>query len=327
MRKKQKGNGPGASVILKDKPIHVQSSDDLQMQFLYFAGNNTKNAELILNNIEGGKKSNFCKTSYKRLIETHSVRSKKEIIDSVRAILQLCNNFDINSPDADGDYPLNLAVTSRIPDLVKIIIESGANVNYVDRTGWTALQQAIIMDSLPVVETLLNNEAEINIPGTLSIPPPLHLAVMTNNLDIIRILLKNKANINIASYYIEYTPLHLAIIEKKLDVIQILLENNPDIFIKDRSGKTPYDYATDDATIKTEIDKHLKKTEARAEWAHDTEGHAIDESAITSTSTNAYIAGENVDIPKATRIGGKKTKRLKKLRCQTKRVKSQKINK
>ena len=215
MSKKQKGNGHGASAILKDKPIHVQSFDDLQMQFMYFAGkNDIKNAELILNNIEGGKKSNFCKTSYKRLIETHSVRSKTEIIDSVRAILKLCNNFDINSPDADGDYPLNLAVTSRIPDLVKIIIESGANVNYVDRIGWTALQQAIIMDSLPVVETLLNNEAEIDITGTMSIPPPLHLAVITNNLDIIRILLKNKADINIASYYIKYTPLHLAIIEK-----------------------------------------------------------------------------------------------------------------
>lgn len=91
---------------------------------------------------------------------------------------------------------------------VKELIKKGANVNYIDKFGWS----------------------------------PLHTAILANNHKIVKELIKYNANINLQNKH-GTTPLMLAAIKKNKKIIRILMEENALTNLSDKNGLNVFDHA------------------------------------------------------------------------------------
>lgn len=107
-------------------------------------------------------------------------------------------------------------------ELVKFLLESGADLNMVDDDGWT----------------------------------PLHYASRHGNFEIIELLLDLGADINIKNEK-GYTALHYAIINEDIEIVDLLLKRGT-IVPDDEYGQTFYDLADecDDGFIITLLNRN-----------------------------------------------------------------------
>lgn len=119
-------------------------------------------------------------------------------IDTVREILDRDPSL-VNAFAADGFHPLGLAAFFRRLDVLRLLLERGADVAAPARNGLavTALHSAVATDAAPVdhrvVRTLLDAGAPVNAPhrggGT-----PLHTAAFTGDVAVARMLLERGAD-------------------------------------------------------------------------------------------------------------------------------------
>jgi ankyrin repeat protein len=99
----------------------------------------------------------------------------------------------------DGFHPLGLAAFFRHPEVLKILLERGADVAAPARNklAVTALHSAVATDAAPVdleiVRMLLDAGAPVNVPH-LGGGTPLHTAAFTGDLRVIRMLLDRGAD-------------------------------------------------------------------------------------------------------------------------------------
>ncbi|XP_076995562.1 ankyrin repeat domain-containing protein 31 isoform X2 [Tamandua tetradactyla] len=94
-----------------------------------------------------------------------------------------------------GESQLHLAARRGNLSLVKVLIESGADVNLKDDAGWTPLHKASSEGYNDIIVELLKAGAHVNSENLDGIPP-LHDAVANNHLKATEILLQNGANPN-----------------------------------------------------------------------------------------------------------------------------------
>jgi len=72
-------------------------------------------------------------------------------------------NPDINKIELKrGDTPLMLAINSNNPKIVELLLNSGANSNFVARDGFTPLIVACYVGNLEVVKCLLKFDSDLN---------------------------------------------------------------------------------------------------------------------------------------------------------------------
>ena len=121
------------------------------------------------------------------------------------------------------------------------LLDGGADINQKD--NMTALHVASMNDRLNIVKVLIQRGADVNC-RTGSGSTPLMLASRYGYLDIVKELLSNGANINLLNNNSQ-TALHLAAYCEQLSCVQCLLLNDANVFIKDNMGKIPKDMATD----------------------------------------------------------------------------------
>jgi len=146
-----------------------------------------------------------------------------------------------NLVNRKGVSPLNFVLNSCVVGydyFVKRLIEKGADVNFVDSTGYSPLDTALrakIPESSKMigVETLLRNGA---------IPSPNSLFHALGKFDLTEILLRHRANPNIASASGD-TPLHFAVLERKPEVVELLLSYGANPRVVNNIGDTPMSIA------------------------------------------------------------------------------------
>lgn len=133
--------------------------------------------------------------------------------------------------------PLVVAIKMRNTDVVNILVkEKKIKINEKIEFGKTALMYAVENDCENIVKTLVENGANIN-----SIPvggeSALITAVCKGNENIVKILLENGADVNYESY--NGTALKLAIENKNMSLVKLLIDNfaNLDVLDKEREGK------------------------------------------------------------------------------------------
>ncbi len=80
-------------------------------------------------------------------------------------------------------------------DLVKCLVEHGADVDAVDSDGRTALMFAVLSENLKVIEFLIGSGADINKVDNKGFSA-LIFAVMLNNVDITKLLIHHGADVN-----------------------------------------------------------------------------------------------------------------------------------
>jgi cytohesin len=109
-----------------------------------------------------------------------------------------------NEPDKDGRTPLHDAACDGNEDLLRLLLERGAQVDAVDRLGMTAL----------------------------------HVAANRGIAEAVKVLISHKADVN-ARDKEGQTPLHWAARYGQKDAVQALLDGHADVSARDNAGRTP----------------------------------------------------------------------------------------
>jgi ankyrin repeat protein len=108
--------------------------------------------------------------------------------------------------------------------------------------GETALFQAVEMENINQILTLLENKADPNIAQYDGVIP-LHIAVQKQNIKMVENLLIYGSNPNFRTKHYFQTPVHFAIkYNVKTAIFNLLLQYGGNLGMRDKNGKRPIDY-------------------------------------------------------------------------------------
>ena len=171
---------------------------------------------------------------------------KYKNIQEAKEVLKL---VDINNIfNKDRLTPLCLAVKMDSLMMVNFLLDNGADINNVTKGYGTPLCLATEMGSPRMIKFLLEKGANINQEKSNQ-QTPLLMAIVESkrgdkgNINIARLLIKNGANVNQENQS-GNTPLIFALWMRNSDMINLLLDNGADINYKNNNGRTPLFYAT-----------------------------------------------------------------------------------
>ena len=184
-------------------------------------------------------------------LDVNAVFNITEYIDEPPIILALCENKKkviqwllskkINLNDKDNPSIL-MACSNCDTDIVKQLIEKGANVNAKHRIGKTAMNDALYGNNYDVVSILIENGYDLKKDGV-----SLRQAVSARQKKAIKIFLDNGVDVNFCKpdmvYPYNSTPVHIAAQNNDLETVKLLVEKGADVTIKDKYGERPYNCA------------------------------------------------------------------------------------
>ncbi|KAJ7759534.1 ankyrin repeat-containing domain protein [Mycena metata] len=152
-----------------------------------------------------------------------------------------------NRPAAANIDNLSVASQNGQLDVVKFLIERGADVNASNKDGYTSLYLASERGHLGVVEFLIEHGADVNARNKDGYTS-LHLVSRDGHLDIVKFLIEHGADIN-ASTEGGYTSLSMASENGHLEVVKFLIEHGADINASDKYGRTSLSIASRDGHL------------------------------------------------------------------------------
>ena len=117
--------------------------------------------------------------------------------DLVLISMLLSQNVDIRTAFIHGVEeirPLSLAAQIGSLEIVKILVEEGANVDSTNEWGSTALFYALEANHFDIADYLLEEGADIDVSAGSC--PPIIASVVSCNLNVTRYLVEHGANVN-----------------------------------------------------------------------------------------------------------------------------------
>ena len=148
---------------------------------------------------------------------------------------------DVNAPDIRARISLHHAVDrkSGALEITRFFLKEGANPNFKNEFGDTALHDASYHSDPAVVEELLKYGADVNASGEQE-ATPLHIA---EDPSVIKILLQYGADMNALSKG-GNTPLHVKAEKKESsEALKVLLKHRANANARNDQGETPVDIA------------------------------------------------------------------------------------
>ena len=139
-------------------------------------------------------------------------------------------------------------------DIVKLLLEKGANARAQGKEGWTTLHytffrpEAVKQYNAPhdvateIARLLISHRADVNVLNTHG-EPPLHFAMTTDNVSGIRLLIEHGADVNYQNKAEGLTPLHCVARAGSAETVAWLLDQGAGIDVEDRMARTPLHYA------------------------------------------------------------------------------------
>ncbi|GJQ87249.1 hypothetical protein Trydic_g20277 [Trypoxylus dichotomus] len=190
--------------------------------------------EIIEMLLQGGAHVNVVLDGLTPLI--HAI--KTEDVDIVRMLFNY--KADVNFRDKYDRMPFSVAIKTGNVDLVECLLKNGARVNLGDAHSSVPLINAIEMNDKDIVRTLLDHNADVNFMNKYD-RTPLYWAIENESEEIIEMLLRDGAHINVVDIY-GWTPLTYAIRRNKSS-IQTLLNYKADVNSKDELNRSPLYWA------------------------------------------------------------------------------------
>lgn len=92
-------------------------------------------------------------------------------------------------------------------EVLRMLIDCGADVRRRDRDGRTALHMVAFADNLSLAEVLVENGAELDVLDDIIGETPLNTAAAHDRHDMMRFLLERGADVNLSDKH-KQTPLH-----------------------------------------------------------------------------------------------------------------------
>jgi ankyrin repeat protein len=156
----------------------------------------------------------------------------------LRALLAEFKQF-IDSQDQDGNTLLKIAVLNSQVNIVKTLLDEGADVNAPDSTGTICLHTAVDIGNKDVVRVLVERGSYLNGRND-NYETPLSVSVAKRNVEVVNILLNKHANVNITDSF-GNSPLHVAVANGDIQICTLLLEKGKDIELnlQNVEGYTP----------------------------------------------------------------------------------------
>jgi ankyrin repeat protein len=181
------------------------------------------------------------------------------------AALLIRNGADVAARQKSGMTPLHLvAVHTKREDaarLAKLLIDMRADVNDGAENGWTPLHAALFHRQDEMVKLLVERGADVNAQATNDRwGPPLSYAISSGaGTDILELLVRNGANVNAAGPG-RITPLHKAAGGGYTAAVKLLLANGADPDARNEDQWTPLE----DALHYRHSDRHREAGEILA---------------------------------------------------------------
>ena len=186
----------------------------------------------------------------------HSLKSENEILfhsvtssgdlPKLKKLIEEKGGFQnvINSKDYAGCSPLYKAIERGNFDMVKYLIEKGADVNAewmpkkveFELRKKIPLHIAIEKEEFLIMRHLLQKGAQIQATAEYGGDTALHIVIRsTDNPEIVTNLIEFGADVNAVNKEMNReTPLHYAVMKNKLEAVKILLPNGANINTKTR---------------------------------------------------------------------------------------------
>ena len=109
----------------------------------------------------------------------------KDDAESLRILVE--SGTDVDARDLFGDPALHTAIKENDPEMVRILVEADANVDAKNSFGDPALHRAILKGNSEMVRILVNAGADVKITNTFG-DSALNRAIREDNKEIVQIL-------------------------------------------------------------------------------------------------------------------------------------------
>ena len=157
-----------------------------------------------------------------------------------------CFNLNKEISSTNKMTLLHLAVQKSCHPAIRILIQSGSNLNAVDTNGMTPLHYAALSGFSNITQLLLESSDPSNFsnksdPNTLDNQrmSPLHYAALKGYLDVCNALVEGGSKSTHGDE--DLTPLHLAALLGRLDICRVIVDSQGEgaVDVTDRYGRTP----------------------------------------------------------------------------------------
>lgn len=196
-----------------------------------------KVVELICKNI---KKSSLNDT-ISGSSETYLTASIKAD-DSNVSIALIKGNVDVNRPNNQKEYPIQLVLKYNKVDVLREMLK--VNDFYLGTldNGYNALLDACENDLTDAAILLIENGADLNVCDQDQLWTPLMHAICNSNEVIVAKLLENNCDLSAVDFN-GNTPVHLAVLTENDFILKLLLKRNPQKNIRNKEDLTPLEIA------------------------------------------------------------------------------------
>ena len=160
----------------------------------------------------------------------------------IEVVKKCITRDNININNCHGNTILiEASKNNEYTEIVKYIIENGANVNLINNYNNTALIYASEKNNIEIVKLLIKAGADIDHQGTNTFTA-LYRAIEKNNIEIVDLLIKAGADVN---YRIQGGLTTLYYARNNLNIVKLLINGGADINLTDFKGNTPLMYASE----------------------------------------------------------------------------------
>lgn len=174
--------------------------------------------------------------------------------DNMAQIEELIHDgANVNTESGNGFSVLALAASKGNSEIVQLLIDNGADLNY--EHGNDPLAVAARFEQLEIVKILLDAgadvESTISLDGTYENSTGMQWAAINNNVELAELLIEYGADVNTAETLHNRTPIHGAAYYNSPEMVVFLLENGADPERRDSFGDTPLHYAVSNRVLQT----------------------------------------------------------------------------
>ncbi|KAJ5651018.1 uncharacterized protein N7484_004741 [Penicillium longicatenatum] len=157
-------------------------------------------------------------------------------LELVRLLYEYSPDINVSTQE-DQWTPLNVAADLGHFEVVKFLIEKGADISIPNSARWTPVNSAAESGHLEVVKILVENGADIEVPNTTSMTP-LYSAALRNHPQVVEYLLEQGARTDVQHEH-GWTPLNCAAEDGFIEVAKMLIDHGADIEIANDTNMTP----------------------------------------------------------------------------------------